>query len=57
MQLGDLVLVTAASTDSAMNRQRLHGWDLAAAADFGMLRAVWNAARANHLQIEAGEVF
>lgn len=57
MQLGDLVLVTAASTDSAMNRQRMHGWDLAAAADFGMVQAVWNAARANHLQIEAGEVF
>ncbi len=57
MQLGDLVLVTAASTDSAMNRQRLHGWDLAAAADFEMLQAVWHSARAGNLQIEAGEVF
>lgn len=57
MRLGDLVLATAASTDSAMNRQRFHGWDLAAAADFGMLRRVWDAARSAGLRVRAGEVF
>ncbi len=57
MQLGDLLLATAASTDSAMNRQRLQGWDFSAAADFGMLQAVWTAARAHGLPVRAGEVF
>ena len=44
MCLGDLVLATAACTDSNMNRQRFSGWDLSAAADFDMLRCVWDAA-------------
>ena len=35
MQIGDLVLASAASTDSVMNRQRFNGWDFAAAADSG----------------------
>ncbi|MGB5292942.1 MAG: purine-nucleoside phosphorylase, partial [Lysobacterales bacterium] len=33
MQVGDLVLASAASTDSAMNRQRFGDWDLSASAD------------------------
>lgn len=57
MRLGDLVLATAASTDSAMNRQRFNGWDLAAAADFELLQRVWAAARAAGLPVRAGEVF
>jgi len=57
MELGDLVLATAASTDSSMNRQRFGGWDYSASADFAMLRAVWNAADAHGIRIHAGEVF
>ncbi len=57
MRLGDLVLATSASTDSAMNRQRFHGWDLAAAADFTMLRQVWESARRAGIDVRAGEVF
>ena len=57
MRLGDLVLATAASTDSNMNRQRLAGWDLSAAADFDMLRIVWDAAARAELRVRAGEVF
>lgn len=57
MALGELVLATAASTDSAMNRQLFHGWDLAAAADFEMLQRVWMAAAAAGLPVRAGEVF
>lgn len=57
MELGDLVLATAASTDSAMNRQRFGGWDYSASADFGLLRSVWSAAEKHGLKIHAGEVF
>lgn len=57
MHLGDLVLATAASTDSAMNRLRFHGWDHAAAADFGMLQAVASRARQAGLAVRSGPVF
>ena len=57
MKLGDLVLATAASTDSAMNRLRFEGWDHSAAADFTMLRRVWEAAGRNGIAVRAGEVF
>ena len=33
MQVGDLVMASAASTDSAMNRQRFGGYDFSASAD------------------------
>ena len=57
MQLGDLVLATAASTDSSMNRLRFSGWDLAAAPDYPMLQAVMAQARADGLAVRTGEVF
>ena len=57
MKLGDLVLATAASTDSAMNRQRFEGWDYSAAADFTMLNRVWEAASRHGISVRAGEVF
>jgi purine-nucleoside phosphorylase len=57
MRLGDLVLATAASTDSNMNRQMFGNWDLAATADFGMLRAVSQAAQAAGLSVRTGEIF
>jgi purine-nucleoside phosphorylase len=57
MQVGDLVLATAASTDSAMNRQRLGGWDFSAAADFDLLSRVHKRAVASGLNIRTGNVF
>ena len=57
MRLGDLVLATTAGTDSSMNRLRCNGWDLAAGADFGMLRAVSRAAEEAGLEVRAGQVF
>ncbi len=57
MQLGDLVLATAASTDSSMNRQRFGGWDYAPAGDFDMLQAVHAKARAGGLTVHTGDVF
>lgn len=57
MQLGDLVLATAGSTDSAMNRQRFSDWDYSAAADFELLHAVWSEAAAQGVPVRTGEVF
>lgn len=57
MQLGDIVLATAASTDSNMNRQMFSGWDLAAAADHDMLSKVHTAARQARMNVRTGEVF
>lgn len=57
MQLGDLVLATAGSTDSAMNRQRFSDWDYSAAADFDLLQAVWAKAAEAGVPVRTGEVF
>lgn len=57
MQLGDLVLASAASTDSAMNRQDFSGWDLTTSADMGLLSRVGEKARERGLKIRTGKVF
>jgi purine-nucleoside phosphorylase len=57
LALGDLLLASAASTDSAMNRERFAGWDYAAAADAGLLRDVWRLAERRRLPVHVGEVF
>jgi purine-nucleoside phosphorylase len=57
MQVGDLILASAASTDSLMNRQRFGGWDLSASADFELLRRVYDTAIQRGLKIRTGNVF
>jgi len=57
MQVGDLILASAASTDSAMNRQRFGNWDLSASADFELLRKVYEQAVHRDLKIRTGNVF
>lgn len=57
LQLGDLILASAASTDSAMNRERLNGWDFSASADFGLLNSVHEKALKAGLNIRTGNVF
>ncbi len=57
MQVGDLVLASAAGTDSAMNRQRFGGYDYSASADFGLLRKVYEKATQRGLKIKTGNVF
>ena len=42
----DVILASGACTDSGMNRVRFHGLDYAPVADFGLLRAAYDAARA-----------
>jgi purine-nucleoside phosphorylase len=57
MQVGDLVMASEASTDSAMNRQRFGGWDFAAGADFELLKKVHDKAVQQNLTIRTGNVF
>ena len=57
MQVGDLVMASAASTDTAMNRQRFGGWDFSASADFDLLRRVHDKATQEGLKIRTGNVF
>lgn len=57
MQVGDLVLAAAASTDSGMSRQRLGGWDSSATADSDLLNRVYAKAVASGLKIRTGNVF
>jgi purine-nucleoside phosphorylase len=57
MKLGDLVVATAASTDSAMNRQRFNDWDYSAAADIELLRSVLDTAAEHGVPVRVGEVF
>lgn len=42
--LRDVVLASGACTNSSMNQQRFHGLDYAPVADFGLLRAAYDAA-------------
>ena len=57
MRIGDLIMASAASTDSAMNRQRFDNWDFAASADFGLLRCVHEKAVQKGVEIRTGNVF
>ena len=53
----DVVLAISAATDSAMNRIRFEGLDYAASADFGLLRAAYDLARAQGVSATVGPVF
>ena len=55
--LGDLLLAQAASTDSNFNRLQFGGHDLAACADFALLRAVVDTATAQQVSLRMAHVF
>ncbi len=50
--LRDIVIASGACTDSAMNRIRFEGLDYAPVADFGLLRAAYDAAVARSLPVK-----
>jgi purine-nucleoside phosphorylase len=52
----DVVLAMSAATDSGMNRVRFHGLDYAATADFGLLRAAYEAALARGVEPTVGQI-
>lgn len=55
--LGDLLLAQAASTDSSFNRIQFGGHDLAACADFALMRAVHDAAGRQGVALRVANVF
>jgi len=56
VKLRDVVIATGASTDSAVNRARYHGWDYSAVADFYLARAVVAAAEQMEVDIKVGNI-
>jgi len=55
--LRDLVIAMGASTDSGVNRTRFGGYDLAAIADFDLLRNAVRTAEKKKLSFHVGNVF
>ncbi|WP_295657516.1 purine-nucleoside phosphorylase [uncultured Nocardioides sp.] len=53
----DVVIASAACTDSSMNRHRFHGYDYAPVADFGLLRAAYDAAVEQGVEPHVGLIF
>ena len=53
----DVVIASAACTDSSMNTHRFHGYDYAPVADFGLLRAAYDAAVAQGVAPHVGLIF
>ncbi|KGJ98435.1 purine-nucleoside phosphorylase [Thalassotalea sp. ND16A] len=57
INLGDIVVGMAASTDSAVNRQRFNHWDFAASADYGLLAKVMKTAELSQQKVVVGNIF
>lgn len=57
VQVHDLVIGMGASTDSAVNRKRLGGFDFAAIADYRLLEKVVRRADASGQAVHVGNVF
>jgi len=57
LALGRVVVALGASTDSGVNRTRFAGMDLAAVADFALVRAAVDAAAAHGVEVRVGTVF
>lgn len=57
LSVGDLIIASAASTDSAVNRATFGNDSFAPAASFGLLRTAVSAAEARSLHVKVGTVF
>jgi purine-nucleoside phosphorylase len=53
----DVIIGLGASTDSKVNRMRFSGHDLAAIADYGLLRKAVDAAEALNVEVKVGNIF
>ena len=54
--LRGIVLASGACTDSGVNRARYGGWDFAATADYGLLSATADAAKASGNDVHVGNI-
>jgi len=57
VELGDIVVATAAGTDSGTNRARFNGWDLPAVASWSLLRRFGDVAHRADGTVHFGPVF
>jgi purine-nucleoside phosphorylase len=57
IKIRDIVIGMAASTDSNVNRQRFHGIDFAACADFSLLKSVVDTAERLGKAVHVGNIF
>lgn len=57
IKIRDIVIGMAASTDSNANRNRFNGHDLAATADFSLLKNVVDTAERINKQVHVGNIF
>lgn len=57
VQLRDVIIAMAASTDSGVNRMRFAGHDLAAVADYDLLRLAVRTAERHDLRFHVGNIF
>ncbi|MYL33765.1 purine-nucleoside phosphorylase [Pontibacillus yanchengensis] len=57
VQVRDVILASTSSTDSQMNRMTFGGVDFAPTADFGLLKAAYEAGEQKGLSLQVGNVF
>ena len=57
INIRDIVIGMAASTDSNVNRQRFNGVDFAACADFSLLKSVVDTAEKTGKEVRVGNIF
>ena len=57
VRLRDVIIGAGACTDSGVNRMRFRGYDYAAIADFGLLRAAVDVAEAKGIRHHVGNLF
>ncbi len=57
IKIRDIVIGMAASTDSNVNRQRMHNVDFAACADFSLLKSVVDTAEKMGKEVHVGNIF
>jgi purine-nucleoside phosphorylase len=57
LALRDVVLAISAATDSSMNTLRFSGLHFSATADFGLLRAAYDAAAGRDQPVSVGQIF
>ncbi|MEW6992754.1 purine-nucleoside phosphorylase [Colwelliaceae bacterium MEBiC 14330] len=57
IKIRDIVIGMAASTDSNVNRQRMHNVDFAACADFSLLKSVVDTAEKMAKKVHVGNIF
>jgi purine-nucleoside phosphorylase len=57
LKLRDVVIAMGASTDSGVNRARYGGYDFAAIADYGLLRAAVDAAEEHGMNVHVGNIY